>query len=641
MKKKTKKKINNIKKKGVREKLIEGVVRGNKKGFAFLSSEGNEDLFIPPSSLNGAVNNDKVYVKKEKGEAVVVSIKDRGIQELVGVYTKNQDGNYIVKPDDSDYFTPVYLGKEDSERLRDGDKVLVKIIGYKRTRVDGKLLEILGKAGVKDTEILSILKNHGFDNKFSNQVKEQAKNIKRKDIERVDFTSLKTITIDGDDAKDLDDAISLEKTEKGYRLYVHIADVSSFVDMDSPIDARAMKYTTSVYFPECVYPMLPEELSNVICSLNAGENRDTLSVIMDIDKNGEVINSDIKESIIKSDRRMTYKKTTAILNGDKKLSEEYADIKEMLFNMKELAEILIEKRKRRGALFFKSKECVITLNDEGEPVDLVPYEYTVSNSIIEEFMLIANETVAKTFFDKNAPFVYRVHQKPKEEKMNALKAFAKSCGFNMPEKSFATEDIIKLLKEAEGTPYENIINDFALRSMQKARYSTSCDGHYGLQAQFYCHFTSPIRRYPDLMIHRIIKSYLHGKVSEGLLSVYKNKVMQTALNSTEKEIAAENAEREIDDYYKALYMQNHIGEIFEGFISGVTPFGIFVALDNTVEGLVRIESLPGGGYVFDKYAVTLSGGGRKFSLGQKVKIKVIAADEIERHIDFELVETKE
>ena len=640
MKNKNKKNLKKKLNKAFKPKTIEGTVRGNKKGFAFLDVENSDkDFFIPRSKLNGAQHLDKVKVKIEKGDEVkVVSIKERGISELVGVFCKAEKGGY-VKADDSDFYTKIYLSERDLTKVKDGDKGLLKIVGYNGDRAEGKLLEVLGKAGVKDTEILAILKNHGFDNKFSEEVKMQAKSLQRKIINRVDFTSLKTITIDGDDAKDLDDAISLEKlSDNKFRLYVHIADVSSYVDMDSPIDKRAAKYTTSVYFPECVYPMLPEELSNVACSLNEGEEKDTLTVIMEIDENGEVVNSDIKESLIKSSHRMTYKKVAAILNGDKKIIEEYSDIIEMIRNMEKLSDILVEKRKKRGALFFKSKECVINLNDKGEPENLNLYEYTKANEIIEEFMLVANETIAKTFLLKEAPFVYRVHAKPKDEKIESLRFFVQSCGLNMSNKLNGTAEIRKLLEDAKGSPFENIINDVALRSMQKARYSVTNDGHYGLQAEYYCHFTSPIRRYPDLMIHRIIKSYINGKITPGLLGVYKRKALETAINSTEKEIAAETAEREIDEYYKIMYMKNHIGEEFTGRISGVQQFGIFVELDNTIEGMVKVEDLPGGDYIFDKKSYTLKGGENKFKLGDEVKVKLHSCDLEERHINFMLAE---
>jgi len=447
-----------------------------------------------------------------------------------------------------------------------------------------------------------------------------------------------TVTIDGDDSKDLDDAISLVKNGESYDLYVHIADVSHYVRRGSVLDKEALKRATSVYFPSSVFPMLPPEISNGICSLNEGEKRLTLTARMRVDKKGDVIDSELYESRILNDARMTYKNVEKILSGDRELQGRYERVTPMIFLMKELADILRKKRESRGYIDFDTKESKITLDERGDVLCIEPYPYLSSNGIIEEFMLLANETVAEFMANLEYPFIYRVHERPDSDKMRDFAKFAEGCGLTLGVKEVHSGALRKLLKEAEGKPIEPIISKVMLRSMKKARYTTDNLGHFGLATDNYCHFTSPIRRYPDLMIHRIVKMMLNGKLDGDAAKRLEAELPDIAEKSSERERSAESAERDIDDYYKALYMSDKVGDAYEGTVSGVTGFAIFVELDNTVEGAIRIENLPRDRYVFEEDKYRIVGIEHSYALGDRVKIIVSSTDLDARRVNFEIDE---
>lgn len=619
--------------------LIKGVIKGNRKGFAFLMREDKEaDLFIPNKSLNGAKHKDTVYCSIVDGdEAKVESIIERGPKIIVGTFSKAGKVGFVI-PDDDCYFNDIFVG---NQQIANNSKVIVEIDVFDDGKnPTGKVIEVLGKRGSINAEVLSILKKYGFEESFDKKVLDATDSIQEPTrTKRTDFTSLQTITIDGDDAKDFDDAISLEMNNDNYMLYVHIADVTAYVKLNGVLDMEARKRGTSVYFPSNVFPMLPEKISNNLCSLRPKEDRLVLTAIMEITPLGKVVNLDIKEGIINSDERMTYKKVTAILEGDKELVKEYSHIVDLLKRMQSLARILNGIRKARGSINFQSKECYIVLDDEGNPIGLEKYPLSESNSIIEEFMLLANESVAEYAFHTGYPFVYRVHEEPLYEKQEELKLFLKGVGINVREKTLYPTQYVKILESVQGTPVENIVNKVLLRSMCKAKYDTANLKHFGLAARFYCHFTSPIRRYPDLTIHRILKDIINGQMNDKNIAKYVALTESVAVSSSERERASELAERDIDDFYKTLYMANHIGDTFMGVISGVTRFGIFVELDNTVEGMIRIEDLPGYGYNYDEKKYLLTNKLNTYKLGEELAIKVDDADIYSGRIKFVLDKT--
>lgn len=620
---------------------IKGVLRGNKRGFAFLTREdGGEDLFVPHKNLNGAEHGDTVQCVIVKGdEAKVVSIVERGITKLVGTFQKGQTFGFVV-PDDINYYSDIFIPKGCSLNAADNTKVVVEITKFAERSPEGKVVEVIGKAGDKQSEVLSILKSYGFFNTFPKEAEIEAKNMQSEyTANRTKYTDMLTISIDGDDSKDLDDAISVFKYENYYKLYVHIADVSHFVRKGSVLDKEAFKRCTSVYFPGSVYPMLPPILSNGFCSLNEGEDRLTLTCEMMFDFQGELLDSKITKSIINNDYAMTYKKVQAILDGDKELAKQYSKVYQMICDAYDLSRILNKKRQKRGCINFETKECKVILDEKGNVADIKPYPYLVSNSIIEEFMLAANETVANTIFHMELPFVYRIHEEPDGEKMLEFRKFVESCGHRLEKGKMHPSKLQKLLQDLEGSPMESIISKVMLRSMKKAKYTTDNLGHFGLAAEYYCHFTSPIRRYPDLQIHRVIKAMLDGKL--GNIASLENWCEEVAEVSSERERAAEMAERDIDDYYKAEYMQRHIGEFFEGVISGVTAFGVFVELDNTCEGLARFDNLPKDNYEFVENRYLLRGSKHNYTLGQIVKIEVLASDVDNRKVSFRILDEDE
>ena len=532
---------------------------------------------------------------------------------------------------------------------KDGDKVVVRLtdFGGERKKPEGAVIEILGPMDDPATDVTSIIRAYGIEQEFPKSVMKEAQSVPQEISEqpggkRVDFRNLLTVTIDGEDARDLDDAITLSKKDEKYYLGVHIADVAHYVKEDSPLDKEALERATSVYLADRVIPMLPRELSNGICSLNAGTDRLAMSCMMTFDVNGNVLDHTITESVICVDERMSYTGVKAILEGQEHPEGEREDIRALCFLMKEAAAILKEKRRKRGAIDFDFPESKIIVDDKGYPIDIHPYERNVATDIIEDFMLLANETVAEDYFCQEIPFLYRTHETPDSDKIKKLDTFIHNFGYYMKtgRENFHPKEIQKLLFSLEGEPEEPLISRLALRSMKQAKYTTLNVGHFGLYTQYYTHFTSPIRRYPDLQIHRIIKENIHGKLNQKRLEHYEAILPSVAQQSSTMERRAQDAEREVDKLKKVEYMQQYLGETFTGVISGVTSWGFFVELDNTIEGMVSINSLLDDFYVFDEESYKLTGEhtGRIFTLGQKVEIVVRSADKMERTIDFVLKE---
>lgn len=623
-----------------------GVLRGNERGFAFLICEDG-DLFIPYKNLNGALNGDVVIAKpvlSKRGstdEGEVYRILSRGVKKLVGTF-QGENGFGFVIPDDKNYFVDVYVPFKFSRGAKTGDKVLVEIVGYPENRKnpEGKVLEIIGKKYDLRAEELSIIKNANLPFEFPKEVLKECENIPsfvdEKEIEnRVDFRNQLVITIDGDDSKDFDDAVFLEENkDKTFTLYVHIADVSHYVKRGSFIDKEAFNRSMSAYFPERVIPMLPEKLSNGICSLNENVDRLTLSVIMKIDKKGEIIDSQIKEGVINSKRRMTYSNVQKMLDGDTQTIEKYQDIYKMILLMSKLKDVLVQKREKKGNIDLSVKESHITV--ENGKIKIEPRKSIDAYKIIEEFMIATNETVAEFVFYLGLPFIYRVHEKPDPLKLETFKAFLNNLGIlvRWNEENVYSKDFQSLLKNIEGEIYYNVVNKVMLRSMQKAKYSPNNLGHFGLSSKCYAHFTSPIRRYPDLVIHSIVKDILKGK---DVVNKYQNFVIEASNYTSIVEKKIDDVEREMDDYYKCRYMRREIGKEFTGVISGVTSFGVFVELENTVEGLVKLETLPRGNYVYDEKRFSLYSNKREYNLGDSVVIKVLGVDTSAKRVEFAII----
>ncbi|MDR2090464.1 MAG: ribonuclease R [Clostridiales bacterium] len=628
---------------------VKGTLLCKAKGFGFLVPEdGGEDIFIPRERLGGAMHKDVVYaaaIKNKAGgrrEGEVAAILERGYKSVVGTVKKAMDGAFVI-PDDRDYFTYVFVPQGALKNAAEGFKVVAKITSYAAGRYPlGEVTEVLGKSGAPVTEVLAITRAFGFADVFEKSVKKEAvvaASVPFGYAGREDLRGLLTVTIDGDDAKDLDDAVSLTRAGEDFKLSVHIADVAHYVKHKSLLDNEAFKRGTSVYFPGNVIPMLPEELSNGVCSLNERVDRPALTTEMLIDVNGKVKGHKIYESVINSDARMTYKNVTKILDGDAELIEKYKDIVPMLRDMLTLSKILNAKRSRRGSVFFESRESVIETDAKGNVLNVKPYEFGVANEIIEEFMLAANETVAEFVSHLGIPFVYRVHEKPSDEKMEIFQRFMDGLGMKVRMKAgIKPHEVQSFLDLAENSEYKTLVNKILLRSMQKAKYDTVNKGHFGLAAKYYCHFTSPIRRYPDLAAHRIIKMMLNGGLNDKNIKKMSAFCGEAAVNSCERERAAELAERQCDDYYKAFFMEDKVGNEYDGIISSVTGFGIFVELLNTVEGLVRNEWLPADDYTFDGDRYTITGKKHFFGLGGAVRVRVESADRTSGQVNFSLVE---
>ncbi len=638
------------------ESQIIGVFTAHPKGFGFVSVEGEEeDIFIPEAKVGDALHMDKVqvvvapFVNGRRKEGVIVKVLERGMKQVVCTYEQSKNFGFAV-PDNPRFGSDIFIPFERSKGAVKGHKVVVEITKYAQPgkNPEGKVVEILGHVNDPGTDILSIVRAYDLPMEFSEKIMHQVENVSKEVSEadmagRMDLRDTLMVTIDGEDAKDLDDAVSVCKDGENYILGVHIADVTNYVQEKSALDVEALKRGTSVYLVDRVIPMLPHALSNGICSLNAGENRLALSCIMTINPKGEVINHTIAETVIKVDTRMSYTSVKKILTDkDEAEIEKYRELVPMFELMEELAAILRKKRMKRGSIDFDFPETKVILNEEGKPIEIKPYDRNVATKIIEDFMLIANETVAADYFWQELPFVYRTHDNPDDEKIKKLSTFIHNFGYHI---HLGGEDIHpmelqKLLGKIEGTPEEALISRLTLRSMKQAKYTTSCTGHFGLAANHYCHFTSPIRRYPDLQIHRIIKENLRGRLNEKRIEHYEKILTDVAKQSSETERRAEEAERETIKLKKVQYMEDFIGEEFEGVISGVMEWGIFVELPNTVEGLVRVTELRDDYYHFIEASYEMVGenSGKSYKLGQKVKVRVEGTDRIARTVDFSLVE---
>ena len=632
-----------------------GTFISHPRGFGFLEiPEAEGDIFIPEESIGTALHGDtvQIVVKKDgkdgkRCEGEVVKVLERGTREVVGTY-QQCDGFGFVVTDNQRFLKDVFIPAGKSLTAEDGDKVLAEIKdhGNKRRSPEGKIIEILGKPGECGVDVLCVAKSYELPMEFPEKVAKQAERIKETLNEgdfygREDLRDVVMVTIDGEDAKDLDDAVSLTKEEDLYHLGVHIADVSNYVQYNSALDKEALKRGTSVYLADRVIPMLPKKLSNGICSLNAGEDRLALSCLMDIDKKGRVVSHRIVESVIHVKERMSYTNVKKILlQEDEELAKRYEELLPMFFQMKELSELLRNRRKKRGAIDFDFPESKLVLDEKGKVVDIYSYEQNIATRLIEDFMLAANETVAEEYCMLGLPFVYRTHENPDMEKMETVLEMVHQAGIKVKKgnETISPKEVQKILKELEGMECEPFFARLILRSMKQAKYTVEDTGHFGLAAKYYCHFTSPIRRYPDLQIHRIIKETLRGKMTEAKIQHYKGILEEVARQSSAMERRAEEVERETIKMKKAEYMKQHIGEAFEGTVSGVTEWGFYVELDNTVEGLVHVNSLTDDYYTFDKDRYCLVGDmtGRAYRMGQRVKVWVENADENTKTVDFKI-----
>lgn len=641
--------------------LIVGKIEGNEKGFGFLipDDKTKEDVFIPAEDMNGALHGDRVivritskglYGKKEEGE--VIRILERANDTIVGTFESSNNFGFVI-PDDSRIAYDVFISKSNFNGAKTNQKVVVEITRWpeKRRNPEGKIVEILGYVGEKGTDILSIIKQFKLSEDFPAKVLNQASSIEQtvsqEEIEkRVDLRNLNIFTIDGADAKDLDDAVSIEKLSNGnYKLGVHIADVSHYVKEKSPIDKEAYKRGNSVYLVDRVIPMLPKELSNGICSLNPNEDRLTLSVFMEIDKNGSVVDYKIVEGVIRSKARLVYDDVSDFLErDDKKALKNLEGVTEDLKIMEELSHILYEKRQKRGCIDFDFPEARIILDEDGIPIDVVKEDRRIADKMIEEFMLVCNETIAEHFYWADIPFLYRIHEEPDMEKIEEFNKFIHNFGYSIKGiQDIHPKELQLLTKEVKGKKEETLINTLLLRSLKKAKYSSEKDIHFGLAAEYYCHFTAPIRRYPDLQIHRIIKNYINGKLSSNEQDRLHVLLPKVADHTSTTERTAEEAEREVEDLKKAEYMSTRIGNVYEGIISSLTHFGMYVQLDNTIEGLVHFSNMIDDYYYFDedKYYIIGEHTNKVYRLGDTVKIIVINTDLVKRTIDFMLVQEDE
>ena len=641
----------------VDEKYYEGYYRKNQKGFGFVKVDEEEVYISKENSLN-ALNEDKVLIqiikektKDQSSEGKIVKILKHEKDTVVGIFQKSQNFGFVI-PDDKKFGTDIYISKKNFGKARNNHKVLVKITKYPKDgkKAEGEISEVLGNVNEAGVDMLSLIKEHKLPAKFPEQVVEEAKRcgnkIDEKDIpNRLDLRDKVIFTIDGEDAKDLDDAVRVEKLENGnYKLDVHIADVSHYVKEDSLLDREALIRGTSIYMLGRVIPMLPRELSNGICSLNAGEDRFTLSCSMEIDNKGKVISAEVYKGIINVTERMNYTDVQKILDGtDEKVLQKYSKYIQEFKNMEELANILKTRRIENGYLNLDIPESKIDLDVDGYVTNVSKYETTFAHEIIEQFMLTANETIAEKYFWLDAPFIYRVHEKPDIEKVQELNRFLWNFGLNIKanKENIYPKEFSKVLEEIKGKDEEKVISTLILRTLKVARYEAENQGHFGIASKYYCHFTSPIRRYPDLFIHRIISKYIEDNyvVDDEFIEKYKKEAEDRANQSSEREKIATLVEREAEDIKKAEYMESRIGEEYEGIISSITPFGMFVELPNTVEGLIRFENLGNEYFIYDEEKKRLIGehSNTVYKIGDKVNIRVISANKMLRQVDFELV----
>lgn len=638
---------------------VTGILSKHKKGFGFvIPDEGSfdRDIFISPSDMNGAMEGDRVevdlipeYLWEQSPQGIITKVTDRKLKEVAGFFDKGKKFGFVV-PVDRKHNEDIYIPKKAFSGAKNGDIVVAAITGYpdRKNSAEGKITGILARAGEPGGDIKAIIRQRGLFFTFPSKAAAQAKAISKAGVGEQDMAGRRDlrgeniITIDGADSKDFDDAVSVKRLDNGnFLLGVHIADVSHYIGEDSPLDKEALKRGNSVYIINQVVPMLPKELSNGICSLNEGEDRLTLSVDMEITPEGDITEHNIYESVIRSKHRMVYTDVSDIIeNDDRELAAKYSDIYDMLMDMKELAQILRSKREAAGSLDFDLDEAYITLDEKGVPVSVNLCERRTANRMIEEFMLAANKTVAEQFFWLELPFVYRVHEKPDAEKMQEFRTFLMGLSIRLKGEggNIHPKALNEVLEQVAGTSYENVVNTVMLRSMKKAFYSTECEGHFGLSMKYYCHFTSPIRRYPDLIIHRIIKEYLHGGIDDERIAVLSKKTQEAAETSSVTERAAIELERDVEKMKKAQYMSYHIGESFEGVISGITGYGMYVELENTIEGLVRLDRMYDDYYDSypEQYRIVGQRTNKVYSLGQRVTVIVSDADYYEGTIDFRL-----
>lgn len=641
--------------------LIRGKMIGHAKGFAFVvpDEQGMDDIFIPPNETNNAMHGDIVLARVtaessgQRREGTIVRILERGIQQIVGTYTESKHFGFVI-PDDKKFASDIFIPKASSKGAIEGHKVVVKLTTYPEGRksAEGEVIEILGHKNDPGVDILSVIHKHGLPMEFPDDVLQQAsetpETIDESELKnRRDLRNETIVTIDGADAKDLDDAVTVTKLENGnYRLGVHIADVTYYVTEDSSIDREAADRATSVYLVDRVIPMIPHRLSNGICSLNPQVDRLTLSCNMEITEDGEVVNHEIYQSVIKTAERMTYHDVNKILEDeDEELIKRYEPLVPMFKMMEELAAILRKKRMQRGAIDFDFKEAKVLVDDEGAPKEVVIRERSVAERLIEEFMLAANETVAEHFHWMEVPFIYRIHEDPKEDKLRRFFEFITNFGYIVKGTANAVHPraLQEIIEEVQGKPEEMVVSTVMLRSMQQAKYDPESLGHFGLSTEFYTHFTSPIRRYPDLIVHRLIRTYLiEGKIDQATREKWNMLLPNIAEHSSNMERRAVEAERETDELKKAEYMADKIGEEYDGIISSVTNFGMFVELPNTIEGLVHVSYMTDDYYRYEERHMAMIGErtGKVFRIGDEITVRVVNVNKDERSIDFEIVGMK-
>src|SRR3954451_18961621 len=641
--------------------LIRGRLIGHAKGFAFVVPDepGMDDIFIPPNETNTAMHGDIVLARVssentgQRREGSIIRIIERGVQQIVGTYVESKSFGFVI-PDDKKFTSDIFILKSASKGAVEGHKVVVKLVTYPdgRKSAEGEVVEVLGHKNDPGVDILSVIHKHGLPMSFPDEGLEQANEVPDTIYEselanRRDLRNETIVTIDGADAKDLDDAVTVTKLENGnYKLGVHIADLSYYVKEGSPIDREAADRATSVYLVDRVIPMIPHRLSNGICSLNPKVDRLTLSCEMEIDSDGEVVNHEIFQSVIKTTERMTYSEVNRILTEqDEELFERYEPLIPMFQLMEELAEALRGKRKHRGAIDFDFKEAKVLVDEDGKPTDVVLRERSVGEKLIEEFMLAANETIAEHFHWMDVPFIYRIHDDPKEDKLRRFFEFITNFGYIVKgtANSVHPRALQGIIEDVQGKPEGMVISTVMLRSMQQAKYDAENLGHFGLSTEFYTHFTSPIRRYPDLIVHRLIRTYLiEGKLDQATRDKWGAMLRDIADHSSKMERRSVDAERETDELKKAEYMEDKIGEEYDGIISSVTNFGMFVELPNTIEGLVHVSYMTDDYYRYDERQLAMIGErtGKVFRIGDEIDIRVSNVNKEERSIDFEIVGMK-
>ncbi len=644
-----------------RMNLVVGRLQGNERGYGFVipEDENTVDVFIPADELNGAMHNDRVVARigkrslgDKRAEGEIVKVISRANKTIVGTFENSVQFGFVI-PDNTRISGDIFIPKGEFNKAKAGYKVIAEITRWpeKRRNAEGKVIEVIGNKDDPGNDIISIIKSYNLSESFPEETIKQAESVADEVTQdmlagRRDLRQLRMVTIDGEDAKDLDDAVSIEILPEGnYRLGVHIADVSYYVTENSALDQEALKRGTSVYLVDRVIPMLPRKLSNGICSLNPKVDRLSFTVMMTIDSNGKVINHEIFDSVINIDERMTYTNVYKILvDNDEELSKKYDYLIDDFKAMEKLARILRGKRFDRGAIDFDFEEAKIVLDDKGKPIEVKRYEITIANKIIEEFMLVCNETVAEHFYWASVPFVYRVHEDPDTDKMETFSEFVYNLGYTLKggTNKVHPKALQDLITKVKGTKEERIISTVMLRSLQKARYNSKNSGHFGLAAKYYCHFTSPIRRYPDLIIHRVMKEFLKGNFSEAREEYLIKNLSEIAKHCSERERVAEEAERETEDLKKVEFMKEHEGETFEGIISNVTSFGMFIELDNTIEGLIRMSMMEDDYYIFNEKQYCLVGERTRkiYRIGDTLSVKLAKADLATRKIDFTIVDEK-